>query len=375
MRDVLTIERLLQSRRWRIGDGVVRGDVISTRFPTKSPTFQVSLTGRYSIAKAPLTFSTMMQFHLTTQPSRERVLHYFNLLRTFRVPPSAHTYKLLLDAYAVLQPIDLPAMERVFNDICGDSEVRVQGTHWASLISAYGISGNDLDKALQLFESIPSHPRARVDLRSEPVVWEAVLNVVAQKGSVEQMEAIRNRMIQLGARSTAYVHNVLITGYARAGLAEKAREVFASMGDSVTGVAAPNNHPQLLTSSGHVKPSTVTDRPTEIVYREPSTYESMIRAELSVGDVGAAEAVLERMGERRYPAAVFMRARHILDDYLVHQPQGTSGAGADVEASGTAGAYRMFKPMEEPPTQSGTYVAEPKAEGEVVESAQEEKKD
>jgi len=294
-----------------------------------------------------------MQFHLTTQPSRERVLHYYNLLCSFRVPPSAHTYKLLLDAYAVLQPIDLPAMERVFNDICGDSSVRVQGTHWASLISAYGISGNDLDKSLQLFESIPNHPRARVDLRAEPVVWEAVLNVVAQKGSVEQMESIRNRMIQLGARSTAYVHNVLITGYARAGLADKAREVFAAMGDSVTGVAAPNNHPQLLTSSGHVKPSTVTDRPTEIVYREPSTYESMIRAELSFGDVAAAEAVMAKMAERRYPAAVFMRARHILDDYLVHHPKAGGKDGGDVFANDAA--WGVFTPMEEPPSQTGTY--------------------
>jgi hypothetical protein len=89
------------------------------------------------------------------------------------------------------------------------------------------------------------------------------------------------------------------------------------MGDSIVGVAAPNNHPALKTSSGHVKPSTVTQGPSEVVYREPSTYEAMIRAEISHGDRTRAEDALRKMEARGYPVAVYMRARGILDEQPV----------------------------------------------------------
>lgn len=315
----------------------------------------------------------MMQFHLTTQPSRERVLYYYDALRKNNVPPSAHTYKLLLDAYAVLAPTNLAAMHKVFDGLRNDRHVKVQGTHWASIISAHGIYGNNPGLALDYFSGLPKDRHHAVDLRSEPVVWEAILNVIAQKGTVQQLESLRYRMIESGARATAYVYNVLIAGYARAGEMDKAREVFASMGDSVTGVAAPNNHPQLLTSSGHLKPSTMTDRPTEVVYREPSTYESMIRAELSVDNKEGAEGVLAMMQERRYPVAVFMRAKSLIDDHVpkaVDEPSTPDssevGGSADTPATPESGALltggesNTFHPREiDPETlQRGIYGGE-----------------
>lgn len=313
-----------------------------------------------SNGKQILIFSTMMQFHLTTQPSRERVLHYYNLLTEKNVAPSAHTYKLLLDAWAVLPPTNLAAMNKVFDALRNDRHVQVQGTHWASIISAYGIYGDNMEQALAIFHSIPSDRRHGVDLRQEPVVWEAILNVVAQKGTVEDMDNIHQQMLSVGAKATAYVYNVLIAGYARAGLIERAREVFASMGDSITGVAAPNNHPQLLTSSGHVKPSTVTSAPTGVVYREPSTYESMIRSELSMGNKEAAEAVLALMQERRYPVAVFMKAKSLLDDYAVSTDCFTADlplidqVHAAAQSSTSASASEADQSSESPQTPSAS---------------------
>lgn len=257
----------------------------------------------------------MMQFHLVTQPSRERFLHYHNALRRAQVPPSAHTYKLLLDAFGGLSPVDFPAMERVFAELCEDRKVGISGTHWASIITAYGIYGNDVAKAIQVFDSIPSHPTTRnPTLAYDAILWEAILNVISNRGTLEELQLMRQRMVESGAHPTAYVNNILISGYARAGQIKTARDVFESMGDSVTGVAAPNNHPTLLTSSGHVKPATVTEQPTDMVYREPSTYEAMIAAEIRAGNEAAAEAVCARMEERRYPLAVYMRARAMLDE-------------------------------------------------------------
>lgn len=257
-------------------------------------------------------FNTMMQFHLQTRPSRARVLHYYDSMRSAGVRPSAHTYKLLLDAYGTLSPTDLTAMNRVFGELCADRKVPVQGTHWASLIMADGMAG-EVTKALSVFDSIPSHPSTKSSM-PEPVVWEAILNVLGQKGTLEQLETMRARLDASGVRPTAYVCNVLISGYAKHGQIERAREVFESMADSVTGVAAPNNHPALLTSSGHVKPASTTQ--TDKVFREPSTYEAMVRAELLAGERARAEAVLSRMEERRYPVAVWMKARAILDEQI-----------------------------------------------------------
>jgi pentatricopeptide repeat protein len=263
-----------------------------------------------------------MQFYLQTRPSREKVLHYYTALRQSGVQPSVHTYKLLLDAYHTISPIDLTSMERTFAELCTDRSLQVQGTHWASLITAYGLSNSDVTKALEVFDLIATHPNNTTNALSEPVVWEAILNVLATKGTLEQMEEMRSRMT--GVKPTAYVYNVLISGYARHNAIEKAREVFESMVDSYVGVSAPNNHP----TPGH---SQVTG-----VYREPSTYESMIRAELSTGSREAAEGVIRRMEERGYPAAVFFKARSLLDGGHVGGGHvGGAGAGGGVQGMGS----------------------------------------
>jgi pentatricopeptide repeat protein len=211
-------------------------------------------------------------------------------------------------------------MERTFAELVADRTLKVQGTHWASLITAYGISAGDVNKALEVFDCIPTHPGNKGGRPlDEPVVWEAVLNVLATKGSIQQMENMRSRMDRSDARPTAYVYNVLISGYARHGQMEASRAVFESMSDTISGVSAPNNHP-----SSH---KSVDNN----VYREPSTYEVMIRAEISNKNPEKAEEVLRRMEERGYPAAVYFKARSLLD--------GAVGAAGGVGAGGGMGGY------------------------------------
>lgn len=273
-----------------------------------------------------------MQFYLQTRPSREKVLYYYTALRQSGVQPSVHTYKLLLDAYHTIAPIDLTSMERTFAELCTDRSLQVQGTHWASLITAYGISNGDVTKALEVFDLIATHPNNTTNALSEPVVWEAILNVLATKGTLEQMEEMRIRM-ESSVKPTAYVYNVLISGYARHNNIESARGVFESMLDTNVGVSAPNNHPTHGTSG------------VGGVYREPSTYETMIRAELSTGTREAAEGVIRRMEERGYPAAVYYKARSLLDNSAGHiggeggvQVQGM-GSYFPVPSLGMDGAY------------------------------------
>lgn len=179
----------------------------------------------------------MMQMHLQTQPSRELVLHYYNQMIQANVSPSAHTYKLLLDAYGTLEPIDLDAMQKVFDNLCKDRRVDVQGTHWASLIHAYGTVAAQPDKAIEIFESIASHPASQ-SKDIEPVCWEAILGVLASAKMADRMEEYVTRMQQQRVRSTAYINNMLIRGYAAVGKLDKSRELFESMQDAVMGKSA-----------------------------------------------------------------------------------------------------------------------------------------
>ena len=173
----------------------------------------------------------MMQMHLQTQPSRELVLHYYNQMIQANVLPSAHTYKLLLDAYGTLEPIDLDAMQKVFDNLCKDRRVDVQGTHWASLIHAYGTVAAQPERAV---ETIPTHPASQSN-DIEPVCWEAILGVLASAKMTDRMEEYVTRMRQQRVRPTAYVNNMLIRGYASVGQLDKSRELFESMQDAVMG--------------------------------------------------------------------------------------------------------------------------------------------
>jgi len=105
---------------------------------------------------------------------------------------------------------------------------------------------------------------------------------------------------------TAYIANFVIKGYAALGDMERAREVFESLEDPPTGVAAAHNH------ASHEGESSTPVDPNLPVYREPSTWEAMVRAELGAGERDRASELLERMNNRMFPPAVVLRIRGIV---------------------------------------------------------------
>ena len=52
-----------------------------------------------------------------------------------------------MDAY-VIEPLNMPKMEQVFQQVVNNRQIELQGTHFASLINAYGCAAKDLDQAL-----------------------------------------------------------------------------------------------------------------------------------------------------------------------------------------------------------------------------------
>ncbi|KAI0337495.1 hypothetical protein BDW22DRAFT_1403107 [Trametopsis cervina] len=257
-------------------------------------------------------YNTMMQLYTQTKPNRERALFYYNSLVAANIRPSAHTYKLLLDTYGTIEPANVNAMEDVFNQLVSDRNVWVNGTHWAALINAYGCVQKDLDKAISIFESIKGHQSTTRDHPlPNAVVFEALINVFNTLRRADLIPQYVAKLPDYGIHMTAYIANLLIRGYAMYGNIDEARAVFNSLLDPPEGVAAPNNH------APHDSEDAVNVPVDAPVYREPSTWEAMVRGELANGNRDEALALLERVKARRFPAAVYNRISGVMLDDTV----------------------------------------------------------
>lgn len=233
-----------------------------------------------------------------------------------------------MDAYGTIEPVDIAAMEQTFATLCDNRRVQVLGTHWGSLINAYGCVQKDVDRAIEVFESIPSHPSTRKASPMPDVIsYEALINVFVTLRRIDLIPVYMDRFQSSGLHMTAYIANLLIKGYASAGELEKARGVFESLVDPPTGVAASNNRaPHELESSALVQPNAPVYREVSLSKRElscgntidspfqPSTWEAMVRAELGNGNREEAIALLERMQARQFPEAVYSRISGIMLD-------------------------------------------------------------
>lgn len=157
-------------------------------------------------------YNTMIQFYTQTKPDREKALFYYDQLVRAGVPPTGHTYKLLLDAYGAIGTPDAQSLSEIFAQLVRDPTVAVTGAHWASLINAWGCENKDLERATAIFEEIPHHP-STINSKSalpDAVVYESLLNAFLANHRPDLCEKYLAEMKQRGIRMTAYVANTLI---------------------------------------------------------------------------------------------------------------------------------------------------------------------
>ncbi|ESK95606.1 pentatricopeptide repeat protein [Moniliophthora roreri MCA 2997] len=285
------------------------GDVVSAEVLFREMTCQWNFKPRVP------PFNTMMQLYTTTKPDREKTLWYFNEMRRLGVAPTEHTYKLLMEAYA-LDPIDLPALLQTFEELQASPNLKVFSTHYATLINAFGCILKDLDRALETFTSIPPQ-------NLDALAFEALVNVLVAHRRMDLVPSYITLMNERGVHMTAYICNGLIKGYSSVGDIDKARDIFEGMGDPPVGRAGLYNHAlrgerdELETGELQVPRALVGEgvNPMAPVHREPSTWEAMVRAELGAGHRERAMALVERMQTRQYPEAVVNRVRGIMVDH------------------------------------------------------------
>lgn len=214
----------------------------------------------------PAPYNSMIQYFLNTKRDRSKVLAYYERMLSRNIKPTMHTYKLLIDAHASLEPVDMAAAEKVLETVKASGQ-EPEAVHYASLIHAKGCVMRDMEAAHIVFKSAVSNPKVRV----QPCLYQALLESMVANHQVAQTEAIVENMAERRVEMTAYIANTLIHGWAAEGNVEKAKTVYNTVG---------------------------------IEKREPSTYEAMTRAFLAADDHASASRTVQEMLSRGYPSAV-----------------------------------------------------------------------
>ncbi|KAI8138437.1 hypothetical protein BJV82DRAFT_523351 [Fennellomyces sp. T-0311] len=223
-------------------------------------------------------FNNMIQFYVRQQPNRERALEYVAEMRRRRIKLSAHTYKLLMEAYSTIAPYDMPTAHRMLSEMERRDQIQPQATHYATLIYSYGSLQRDVKSAEQVFAEMN-----KAKVLPDEAVYQAMLDTLISNDRMERAEELYQQMLKNIRKSCSpYIENLFIRGYGQKGMLDKAEKLFSNMSDN-----------KMLRSNKDY-----------VVVREPSTYEAMVRAYLDSNLITKAKEVLDMMVKRDFPEKV-----------------------------------------------------------------------
>lgn len=214
----------------------------------------------------PAPYHSLMQYFLSTKRDRAKVLSYYERMRSKGIQPTVHTYKLLIDTHATLEPINMPAAEAVLSEMRA-AGIQAEAVHYASLIHAKGCVLHDMESAQSLFDTVIAEGK----VQPQPCMYQAVFESLNANHRSAECEALLQDMNARHIDFTPYIANALIHGWTLEKNITKAKQAF--------------------------------DR-VPISRREPSTYEAMVRAYLSSEDRDAAKLIVREALSRGYPSAV-----------------------------------------------------------------------
>ncbi|KAI5303153.1 Chk1 protein kinase [Ascosphaera pollenicola] len=216
----------------------------------------------------PAPYNSLIQYFLNTKRDRTKVLAYYDRMLARGIQPTMHTYKLLIDAYASLEPVRMDLAEEIIEKIRASGE-KPEAVHYASMIHAKGCVLHDLDGAREIFNKILDNPAYAV--KPQACLYQALFESLVANHKVSEAQPLLDSMNAHGVEITPYIANTLIHGWAAEGNINNARKVYDDIG---------------------------------IKKREPSTYEAMTRAYLAAEKRSTASEVVSEMVSRGYPAAV-----------------------------------------------------------------------
>jgi tetratricopeptide (TPR) repeat protein len=108
-------------------------------------------------------YNLMMQFYVHQQPDQKKALKLFDRIQNHpQIEPSAHTYQLLMEAYTLTEPVDIPAADQVLKMIVQD-RLAINSRHYAALIRARGVVSKNLKAAQEFYDSLVFRSRVKPD--------------------------------------------------------------------------------------------------------------------------------------------------------------------------------------------------------------------
>lgn len=294
--------------------------------------------------------------YFVQQGDRASALELINKMRAYKLSFSSYSWKLVLDAYGLIDPVDDAKLVETFNEIAAAK--KVEGMHLATLITSYGINRNNLKKARGIYESItPLSGRRIAEPLPDAVCHQAMMEVLEHHKRVDLLFDFIERLALQGTHFTAYHANIAIRAYGTKGehgLTE-ARRVFASMRDPATGAAAidtgradskdnkenvvklPSYYAALMPAETGVTAdataatvfviapaqstdaaqfsSSISTSPWQHTFRDSSTYITMIQTELAAGHLEAAQWLHECMNKQAFSAPTVNQVRTLIADY------------------------------------------------------------
>ena len=211
-------------------------------------------------------YNSIIQYFLNTKRDRSKVLAYYERMKMRGIKPTSHTYKLLIEANASLEPVNLSAAEAIMEEMKA-AGIQPEAVHYGTLIHAKGCVMHDMEAARVTFDSV----LADGSIRITDNLYQNLLESMVANHLVAETDAVVNDMRVRRVNMTPYIANTLIHGWAGESQISKAKSIYESLGRE---------------------------------RREPSTYEAMTRAYLAGGDQEGARTVVREMLSKGYPAAV-----------------------------------------------------------------------
>ncbi|CAO3592066.1 unnamed protein product [Absidia cylindrospora] len=219
-------------------------------------------------------YNSMIQFYVQQRNDRSKALDYFQKLKQANLVPSAHTYKLMIEAYANIPAFDMVTAHGLLTEMKKRHNLNPTATHYATLIKSYGCLHRDVTSAEAVYKEMSKNR-----IRPNDLVYQALLDTYIGNDKMPQAEDLyKTMLLDAKVTSSPYIENLFIKGYGEIGQVEKAAEVFDRM-----------QHEQWSKND---------------VVREPSTYEAMVKVYMNHDQVDKAKAILEKMESRDFPVKV-----------------------------------------------------------------------
>ncbi|KAF9201718.1 hypothetical protein BGZ49_008071 [Haplosporangium sp. Z 27] len=218
--------------------------------------------------------NAMIQFYVRQKKDRNAALEYYNDMRARKLSPTEHTYTLLIEAFACIEPFDMTEAKKLIQSL-SHGPVRASEAHYSVLIQSYGVIHRDPKKAEVIFNDM-----LQAGIVPKGAAYQSMIESYITNGNVRRAVELRNELLATGQTSSAYIENTLIRGFGQAGNVAAAENLFNKMTD-----------PHAPKKAG-------------AIVKEPSTYQSMVSVYLENKKLDKAHETLEMMKNQRYPELV-----------------------------------------------------------------------